>query len=139
LTLLLVGSHQSGVEWQNHPLQPAGHAAFIAAQDTAGLLVCERTLLTPVQLFIHQYPQVFLGRTALNPFIPQPVLISGITPTQMQDLALGLVEPHEIHTGPLLKLVQIPLDGMLSLWCVSCTTQLGVISKLAEGALDLAV
>jgi len=56
----------------------------------------------------------------------------------MQDLALGLVEPHEVHTGPLFRLVQVPLDGILSCWCVSCTTQLGVICKLGEGALNLA-
>jgi len=38
--------------------------------------------------------------------------------------------------GPLLKLVQLPLDGISSLRHVNCTTQLGVIGKLAEGALD---
>jgi len=90
-----------------------------------------------VQLFIHQYPQALLSRAALNPFIPQPVLVVGVAPTHMQDLALGLAEPHEVHTGALLKLVQVPLDGILSFWCISCTTQLGVICKLAEGALDL--
>jgi len=56
----------------------------------------------------------------------------------MQDLALGLVDPHDVHTGPFFKLVQVPLDGIPSFWCVSCTTQLGVICKLVEGALDLA-
>jgi len=90
------------------------------------------------QLFIHQYPQVLLGRADLNPFIPQPVLIPGVAPTQMQDLALGLVEPHDVHTGPLTELVQVPLDGIPSFRCVSCTTQLGLICKLDEGALDLA-
>jgi len=55
----------------------------------------------------------------------------------MQDVALGLVEHHEVHTGPLLKLVQVSLAGIPSFWCVNCTTQLGVICKLAEGALDL--
>jgi len=55
----------------------------------------------------------------------------------VQDFALGLVEPHEVHTGPLLQLVQVPLDGILSFRCVICTTPLGVICKLAEGALDL--
>ncbi|PKU40563.1 testosterone 17-beta-dehydrogenase 3-like [Limosa lapponica baueri] len=54
----------------------------------------------------------------------------------MHDPAHGLVEPHEVHTGPLLKPVQIPLDGILSLRHVNCTTQIGVICKLAEGALD---
>ncbi|KAK4811032.1 hypothetical protein QYF61_015736 [Mycteria americana] len=41
--------------------------------------------------------------------------------------------------GPLLQIVQVPLDGILFFWCVNCTTQLGVICKLAEGALDLTV
>jgi len=83
-------------------------------------------------------PQVLLGRAALSPLIHQPVLIAWLASTQMQDLALGLVEPHEVHTGPLFELVQVPVDGILSFWCVICTTQLGVICKLAEGALDIA-
>ncbi|KAF1457511.1 Kelch-like protein 1, partial [Spheniscus mendiculus] len=74
----MVGSHQSRVEGQNHLPRPAGHASLDAAQDTIGLLGRERTLLAHVQLFIHQYSQVLLGRAALNPFIPQPVVIPGI-------------------------------------------------------------
>jgi len=54
----------------------------------------------------------------------------------MQDPALGLVEPYNVHMGPLLELVQVPLDGILSLRCVNCTTQLGVTCKLAEGAFN---
>ena len=38
--------------------------------------------------------------------------------------------------GTLLMLVQVPLDGIFSFWCIDCTTQLGVICKLAEGSLD---
>ncbi|KAK4829425.1 hypothetical protein QYF61_004300 [Mycteria americana] len=137
--ILQVGSHQNGVEGQNHLPQPADHASFDAAQDTVGVLGCEHTLLAHVQLFvqlfIHQHPQVLLGRAALHHFIPQPVLILGVAPTQAQDLALGLVEPHEIHMCPLLQLVQVPLDGILSLRCVNHTTQLGVICKCAEGML----
>ncbi|KAK4810922.1 hypothetical protein QYF61_013330 [Mycteria americana] len=138
--VLQVGSHESGVEGQNHLPQPAGHASFDAAQDTIGFLGCECTSLAHVLLFIHPYhPQVLLCRAALNPFIPQPVLIPGVAPTQVQALALGLVEPHEVHMGQLLQLVQVPLDDILSLRHVNCTTQLGVICKLAEGALDPAV
>jgi len=62
----------------------------------------------------------------------------GFALTQAQDPALGLLEPHEVHTCPLLEFVQVPLDGIPSSWCVNCTTQLGVICKLAEGAFDLA-
>jgi len=72
-TGLQVGSHQSGAEGQNPLPRPAGHTAFDAAQDTVGCLGCERTLLAHVQLFNHQYPQVLLGRAALNPFISQSV------------------------------------------------------------------
>jgi len=63
-------------------------------------------LLAHVQLFIHQYPQV-LGRVALNPFFLQPVLLLRVAPTHVQDLALGLIEPCEVHTGPPLQLVQV--------------------------------
>jgi len=53
------------------------------------------------------YHPVLILRAALNPFIPQPVLILGAAPTHVQDLALGYVEPHEVHTGPLLELVHV--------------------------------
>ncbi|KAK4829131.1 hypothetical protein QYF61_002210 [Mycteria americana] len=74
-------------------------------------------------------------KAALNPFTPQPVLILRVAPTQVQDPALGLFEPHEVHMGPLLELVQVPLHGIPSLRRVNHTTQLGVICKLAEEAL----
>ena len=41
--------------------------------------------------------------------------------------------------GPLLQPVQVPLDGFPSFQCIDCTTQLGVIHILAEGALDAIV
>ncbi|KAK4824151.1 hypothetical protein QYF61_011229 [Mycteria americana] len=96
---LQVGSHQSRAEGQNHLPRPAGHASFDAAQGTVGLLGCEHTLSAHVQLFIHQYPRVLLCRAAFNPFIPQPVLTPGVALTWVQDLALSLIEPHEVHTA----------------------------------------
>jgi len=98
-------------------------------------------LLAHVQLFLHQYSQLLLGRTALNAFIPQPLLIAGVALTQMQDLALGLVEPHEIHTGPFLELIQVttrmashpcgdsiwmlsPQNSIQELWSKVCTHSL---------------
>jgi len=135
-TVLQVGFHQSRVEWQTHLSRPAGHTAFDAAQDTVGLLGCKCTLLGYVELLIYQHPRVLLSRAAFIPFIPQPVLIPGIALTHVQDLALDLVEPPEVWTGPLLKLVQVLLGGVPSLRYVYRTTQLGVICKLAEGALD---
>ncbi|GAB0188195.1 cAMP-dependent protein kinase inhibitor alpha [Grus japonensis] len=70
---------------------------------------------------------------------PSLYLIPGVALTHVQDLALGLVELHAVHTGPPLKPVKIPLDGIPCLQHVDRTTQLGVIGKLAEGALDCTV
>ena len=109
-----------------------------AAQGMVGLLACMRTLLAHVRFFIHQYPEVLL-RAALHPFSAQPRSVLGIALTHVQDLAFGLVEPHEVHTGSLLELIQVPLDDILSLRRVDCTTQPGVICKLAEGALNPSV
>lgn len=60
-----------------------------------------------------QHPQVLFSRAALNLFIPQPVLIPGVVPTQVQQLAFSL-KPHETPMGPLLELVQVPLDATVS-------------------------
>jgi len=91
-----------------------------------------------VQLFFHQYPQVLLSRVALLSSSPPspPVLILGAAVTQSQDSALGLVELRGVHIGPVLELVQVPLGGIPSLSCVDRITQLGVICKLAEDALN---
>lgn len=40
--------------------------------------------------------------------------MSGIAPTLLQYLALGLVEPHQVHTVPLCTFVQVLLDGNTS-------------------------
>jgi len=95
----LVGSHQSRAEGQNPLPQPAGHSSLDAAQDMVGLLSCEWTLVAHIKLLIHQDPHVLLSRAALHPFIPQPVLIAGVAPIQMQDFALGLLELCEVD-GP---------------------------------------
>jgi len=49
--------------------------------------------------------------------------VLGIALTQVQNLALGFVELHEVCTGPSLKLVKVPLDGIPSHQCVNHTTQ----------------
>jgi len=135
-TRLEVGSHKSRVEGQNHLPRPAGHAAFDAAHDTVGFLDCKGTLPGHIELLVNQHPQVLYLRAALNPFSTQPVFVLGTAMTLVQDLALGLAELHEVHTGPPLKPVQAPVDGIPSLQCVDCTSQLGVIGKLTAGALS---
>lgn len=78
-----------------------------------GFLGCESTWTCHAEILVHQHPQVL--RAALNPFYAQPVFVLGIAPTQMQVLALGLVELHEDCSGPPLKLVKVPLGGVPSL------------------------
>jgi len=72
-------------------------------------------MLVHVQFFNHQYLQVILCRVTFNPFILWSVLILGIAPTQVQGLALGLIEPHVVLMGPFLEPVKVPLDGVISL------------------------
>lgn len=47
----------------------------------------------------HQYAQVLFVRAVLHPFIPQLVLVAGVSSTQVQVLALGFVGPHEVLLG----------------------------------------
>lgn len=66
-------------------------------------------------------------------------LIPGIVPTEVQNLAPDLVEPHGISLGPLFKRVQVPLDGTPSFYHVNRITQPGDISRVAEGVLYLII
>ena len=59
------------------------------------------SLLAHVQLHIHQRTHILFSRAALNPFIPQ--LLLAVYLTRVQDLALELVETHDVHLGLLLK------------------------------------
>ena len=90
-----MGPHKSQVEGNNHLPLPAGHTFFFfnAAQNTVGLPGCKRTLLAHVQLLVCQDPQVLLHRAALKEIFPL-TKIPGIALTQVQQPALGLIEPH---------------------------------------------
>lgn len=51
-------------------------------------------------------------------------------------LGLGHAEFNEVHTGPLLKPIKVPRDGIPSTKCINCTAGLSVTRKLAKGALN---
>ena len=89
----LDGASERQSRGKQSPL-PDGHPSVDAAQDTVGLPGCNNTLLTYVQLFIDQAPQVLLYRAALNEVFSQFVYISGTVSTQVPHCALGLVKPH---------------------------------------------
>lgn len=70
--------------------------------------------MVDVELFIEQHLQVLLLRASLNPFSIQPVFVFWISPTHVQDLALGLIELHDVCMGLSLKPVTVPLGGIPS-------------------------
>ncbi len=59
-----------------------------------------------------------------------------VIPPQMLDSTLALTEQHEFPLCPALQPVQISLNGSTAFWCVSQSSQLCIITKLAEGALN---
>ena len=100
------------VEGDNPLPLPAGHSSVDAAQDSVGLVGGKSMLLAHVQLFIHHDAQVLFHMTAFKKFFSQSILVSGIASTQVQHLALGLVELHLVLICPLFKCVQVLLDGV---------------------------
>ena len=98
--------HEGRVEKDNHPSSDG-------AQDTIGLPSCKSTLLAHVKFFIHQGPQLLLHRATLKLF-SQSVYVSGITLTQVKNLALRFVEPHWVHADPPFEFVKVPLDSIPS-------------------------
>lgn len=59
------------------------------------------------------------------------VMVSGVVLPQLQNFALPLVHLHEAPVKPFLQPVQVPLDGSLTLWCISPSSKTGPISKTA--------
>lgn len=49
----------------------------------------------------------------------QPALMLGVIPLQQQDLALPLVELHEIHLCPILQPIKTPLNGSTPILCIN--------------------
>lgn len=121
-------SHKDWVERDCDLPCPAGHTYLDAAQDTSDFLSSKYMLLSSCQVF---HPLV----TKSSAELLSTHLFLVCTCTQVQDFVLGLLELHEVHTGPSLKpCSQVPLDGIPSLW-KDYTTQLAVPCKL-EGALN---
>ena len=56
--------------------------------------------------------------------------------TTVQDLAFCLVEPHPIGLSPVIQSVQITPQSLLTPRQINTSSQLGVICKLTEDALN---
>lgn len=59
-------------------------------------------------------------------------MVSGAVLPQLQNFALPLVDLYEATAKPFLQPVQVPLDGILTLWCISPSSKTGLISKTAR-------
>lgn len=63
-----------------------------SGQDSSGLTGHVGTRLASVQPAVNQQPQVPFLTAAFQTLSPEPVSVHGIVVTQVQDLALNLVE-----------------------------------------------
>jgi len=131
-----VRPHQCRVQGHNHLPTPAGHTIPATSQDAVGLLGHLGTLLAHGQPAVSQHPKIFFHWAALQPLFPKPVALCGVVVTQVEDLALGLVEPHIADLSPSIQPIQIPPQGLPTLKQTDTAAQLGVICKLIEGALN---
>ncbi|KAJ7427218.1 hypothetical protein WISP_08815 [Willisornis vidua] len=139
--VLHLGSYENRTEGQNHLPQSVGHTAFEATQDAgcpAFWPISSHCCI--MSSFSSTRNLQVLCRAALSDFILSnytvTVFIYGIALTQVQYLALGDLDSHVVAMGPLLKFIQVPLDGIPSFGFVNCTAQFHVICKLAEGTLS---
>ncbi|KAK4831064.1 hypothetical protein QYF61_015121 [Mycteria americana] len=135
-TVFKVRPHQCRVQGHDHFPSPAGHAIFDTSQDAIGFLGRLGTLLAHIQAAVNQHAQVLFCLAAFQPLLPKPVALRGVAVTQLQNPSLGLVKPHTIDLGPSIQPVQVPLQSLPPLQQINTPAQLGVICKLAEGALD---
>lgn len=102
---------------EESPLRPARNTPN-ASQEALGLLSCKGILLAHGQP-VHQGPQY--------------ILVYGFIPPQGQDFSFPFVELDDIHVGPFLQHVTVPLNGSATLWPINQSFQFCIIS--IEGAL----
>ena len=107
--------HQGSVEGKENLPRPAGHTLLNAPQDPIGLLGNQGTLLAHGLIVAHQDTQVPRHRAALQQLRPEPVLVHGVVPPQVQDPTLALAELHQVPLCPTLQPVQVSLNGRISL------------------------
>ncbi|KAK4816910.1 hypothetical protein QYF61_024920 [Mycteria americana] len=108
-TVFEVRPHQCHVQGHDYFPSPTGHTISDTSQDAIGFLGHLGTLLAHIQSAVSQHPQVLFCQAAFQPLFPKPGALHGVVVAQVQDLALGLVEPHTIDLSPSIQPVQNPL------------------------------
>lgn len=76
---------------------------------------CQGVLLTHAEPTGNQHTQILFYRAALQPLISQSLLVSSITTSQVQDLALVLITFHAVADGLMLQSLWITLQSLFSL------------------------
>ena len=79
------------------------------SQDAIGLLGYLGTLLTHIQLTVHQYTKVPFHQAAFQPLFPKPVGLPGVVVSKMQDPTLGPIEIRTVCLGPSIQPLHVPL------------------------------
>ncbi|PKU40062.1 hypothetical protein llap_9634 [Limosa lapponica baueri] len=108
-TALEIGPHQCQVQGDDHLSSPTHHIVPDTGQDAVSLLGHLGMQLAHIQPAVDQHPQVLFCQAALQPLFPKPVALYGLVVTQVQDLALALVEFHPIGLSLSIQPVQVPL------------------------------
>lgn len=105
-------------------LEPVGCTLTNAAQDALGLLFCKGTLLAYVQL-VYDNPHALFWGAVFQLVRPQPILLQGDLPSQVQDLVFIFVELHEVLSDLFCQLVKVPwitafpqvYQSLSPVWC----------------------
>ncbi|KAJ7419506.1 integral membrane protein dgcr2 idd [Pitangus sulphuratus] len=128
--------HQCHIQRNNHFHGPAGHTICDISQVAFGLLGHLGTGLAHVQFAANKHTKVLFCQAAFQPLFPKYVMLYRVIVTELQDPALGLLEPHNIGLSPLIQPVQIPLQNLPTFQQINTVTQLSIICEPTEGALD---
>lgn len=86
----------------NHILQLAGQPFTNTAQDVVALLCSKDTLLTCVQVDVHQDCEIYCWKTTFYPVSSQPVLFPFVSPPQVQELIFAFLELRGVSSCPFL-------------------------------------
>ena len=132
----MIRSHQRRIVGQDHLPCPADGASFDATQDTDGFLSCKDTLWAHVKLAIPQCPRSFSA--GLYSFHPPACIASGYCIDSGARPCTWIYWTSWGSPGPTVQACLCSTGWHPTSWAyrLDHTPQLGVISKLAEGALD---
>lgn len=100
--MYLAKDEQRGRVWS------AGSVLLNEAQDVDDLLFCKVTLLTYVQLGIHQDPQGLFLKAVFQLGGYQHILVHGVVPSQVQNFTLPFSKLHKGPVSPLSQPVKVP-------------------------------